>query len=211
LDDRTKKPLDENLSALSRSVLHEAQADAEQILADARAKADTVLRRAHEKAESEHETILEQARQEANDLRSEAIAGAELQAQTKLLERREKLLDHVFETAQQQLPAIRQWTDYDEIVQQLVREAVTHVGADTVVIHTDAQTQKLMSDDRLDELSDELGVKLQLGTTLERGIGVTAETMDGHRQYDNTLQVRLERLQAALRSPVYRLLMGKAA
>jgi V/A-type H+-transporting ATPase subunit E len=209
LDSRTTKPVEENLRELSRAVLHEAQAEAEQILADAKAKADIVLRRAQEQAETEREAILEQARQEAENLRSEAIAAAELQARTMLLERREKLLDHVFETARQRLPTIPEWTDYDEIVRQLVREAVARLGADAVRIHTDAQTQKLLSDDGLAELSDELGVQLQLGAPLERGTGVTAETVDGHRQYDNTLQARLNRQQDVLRSPVYSILMGK--
>lgn len=204
------KPVEESLRALSRAVLHEAQAEAEQILADAKAKADTVRRHAQEQAGTEREEILAQARQEAEHIRSEAIAVAQLQARTLQLERREKLLDSVFEAARQRLPAVQQWTDYDKIVRQLIREAAARLGADAVRIRADAQTQKLLPDDVLAGLSEELGVQLQLGATLERGVGVMAETVDGHRQYDNTLQARLSRQQDALRSPVYRLLMGES-
>jgi vacuolar-type H+-ATPase subunit E/Vma4 len=204
------KPVEESLRALSRAVLHEAQAEAEQILADAKAKADTVRRHAQEQAGTEREEILAQARQEAEHIRSEAIAAAQLQARTLQLERREKLLDSVFETARQRLPAVQQWTDYDKIVRRLIREAAARLGADAVRIRADAQTQKLLPADVLAGLSEELGVQLQLGATLEHGVGVMAETVDGHRQYDNTLQARLSRQQDALRSPVYRLLMGES-
>jgi vacuolar-type H+-ATPase subunit E/Vma4 len=204
------KPVEESLQALSRAVLHEAQAEAEQILADAKVKGDAVRRHAQEQARTEHEEILAQARQDAEHIRSEAIAAAQLQARTLQLERREKLLDSVFETARQRLPAVQQWTDYDKIVRQLIREAAARLGADAVRIRADAQTQKLLPDDVLAGLSEELSVQLQLGATLERRVGVMAETVDGHRQYDNTLQARLSRQQNALRSPVYRLLMGES-
>jgi vacuolar-type H+-ATPase subunit E/Vma4 len=204
------KSVEENLQALSRSVLHDARAESEQMLADAKAKAEAVRQSAAEQAKSEREAILAQARQEAERIRSEAIAAAEMRARTLQLERREKLLDSVFEAARGRLPAVQQWTDYEQIVRQLVREAVAHLGAGAVQVRTDAKTQKLLSDDLLAELSEELNVQLQRGATLERGVGVIAETVDGHRQYDNTLQTRLSRQKDALRFPVYRVLMGES-
>jgi vacuolar-type H+-ATPase subunit E/Vma4 len=204
------KSVEENLQALSRAVLHDARDESERMLADAKAKAEAVRQKAEEQAQSEREAILEQARQEAERIHSEAIAAAEMQARTLQLERREKVLDKVFEAARERLPAVQQWTDYEQIVRQLLREAVTHLGASAVQIRADKETQKLLSDDLLAELSEELDVQLQLGATLERGIGVIAETEDGHRQYDNTLQTRLSRQKDALRSPVYHILMGES-
>jgi V-type H+-transporting ATPase subunit E len=204
------KSVEENLRALSRAVLHDARAESEQLLADAKAKAEAERQSAEEQAQSERESILEQARQEAERIHSEAIAAAEMQARTLQLERREKLLDSVFQAARQRLPDVQQWTDYEQIVRQLLREAIAHLGASAVHIRADKETQKLLSDDLLAELSEELDVQLQLGATLERGVGVIAETEDGHRQYDNTLQTRLSRQKDALRSPVYHILMGES-
>jgi V/A-type H+-transporting ATPase subunit E len=204
------KAVDENFRALSRAVLHQARSESEQILADAKVKANAVRKSAEEQAKSEREVILAQARQEAERIRSEAVAGAEVQARTLQLERREKMLDSVFEAARQRLLALQQRTDYEQIVRQLVREAVVHLGASAVHIRADEKTQKLLSDDLLAELSEELNAQLQLGAMLERGIGVIAETADGHRQYDNTLQARLSRQKDALRAPVYRVLMGES-
>ncbi len=204
------RSVEEGLRALSQRVLSEAQAEAEQILADAKAKADSMRQQAQEQARAEREGILEQARQDAERIRRQAIAAAQLRARTLRLKRREKLLDSVFDAARKRLPSVQQWSDYDQIVRQLIREAVAHLNADVVCIRADVQTRTLLTDDVLSELSRELGVRLQLRGTLEHGTGVVAETMDGHRQYDSTLQARLRRRQGELRSPVYRLLMGES-
>jgi vacuolar-type H+-ATPase subunit E/Vma4 len=204
------KSVEENMRALSRAVLSDARAEAERIRADARAKADAIRQRAQEQAEAERGKKLEHAHQEADRIRSQAIAAAQLKARTLQLERREKLLNEVFDAAQQRLPAVQQWTDYDQIMRRLAREAVGRLGAETVRIRADERAQAVLADGTLAEIAKESGVQLQLGEPLERRTGVIAETVDGHRQYDNTLEARLSRWQDALRSPVYHLLMGES-
>ena len=70
-------------------------------------------------------------------------------------------------------------------------------------------THAMLSDGMLAQLSSELQLELHLGEVQSQGIGIIAETMDGHRQFDNTLEARLHRLQDSLRSPVYHILMGE--
>jgi V/A-type H+-transporting ATPase subunit E len=204
------KSVEENMRALSRAVLSDARAEAEGIKADARAKADAIRQRAQEQAEAEKERKLKQAHQEADRIRGQAIAAAQLKARTLQLERREKLLNEVFDAARQRLPAVQQWTDYDQIVRQLAREAIERLGAETVRIRADERAQGVLADGVLAEIAKESGMQLQLGEPPERGTGLIAETVDGHRQYDNTLEARLSRWQNTLRSPVYHLLMGES-
>jgi vacuolar-type H+-ATPase subunit E/Vma4 len=204
------RSVEESLQVLSRAVQSEARAEAEQILADAKAKVEAIRQRSQEQAAGERTEILECASREAERIRSQAIATAQLKARTLQLERREKLLDSTFEAVRQQLPAVQQWTDYDQIARHLLREALIHLGADTAQIRADEQTRMLLTDQVLAEISRELGVQAQLGTALKRGTGVIVETVDGHRQYDNTLENRLSRLQNMLRSPVHHLLMGES-
>jgi vacuolar-type H+-ATPase subunit E/Vma4 len=204
------KSVEESMRALSRAVLSDARAEAERVKADARAKAEAIRQRAQEQAEAERGKNLEHAHQEADRIRSQAIAVAQLKARTLQLERREKLLNEVFDAARQRLPAVQQWTDYDQIVHRLAREAVDLLGTETVRIRADELAQAVLADGVLAEIAKESGAQLQLGEPLERETGVIAETADGHRQYDNTLEARLSRWQDALRSPVYHLLMGKS-
>jgi len=108
------------------------------------------------------------------------------------------------------LSAVQGWGGYPDIVQQLVREGATQLGAETMLVHADRRTMELLPDAVLRRLSQALGVELQRGDLLAQGIGVIVETVDGHRQFDNTLEARLRRWQDTLRTPVYHLLMGES-
>ena len=201
--------VEQNIQALSRAVLSEARAEAEQILSDAKAKADAIRQRAQEQAQAEGQEILERARREAKHVRSQCLAAARLQARKLRLERRERLLDKVFDTTRQRMSTVQQWTDYDQIVREWVREAVTYLGSSAARIRADEHTHGILVGGALSELSEEMNAQLQLGEPLEHGLGIVAETMDGHLRYANTLEARLERWQDELRGPVYRLLMGE--
>jgi V-type H+-transporting ATPase subunit E len=204
------RSLEENIGALSQAVLSDARAEAEQILADARAKAEVTRQRALKQVTAEREEIMERASAEAERIQSQAIATTQLKARRLRLERREELLDNVFETARQRLPAVPQRTDYSQIARQLLREALLRLEADTANILADEQTRKVLSGQMLAEVSKELGVEVQLGAATGQGTGIVVETADAHRHYDNTLEARLSRLQNTLRSPVYHLLMGES-
>jgi vacuolar-type H+-ATPase subunit E/Vma4 len=202
--------IQENIQALSRAVLSEAQAEAERGLADARAKADAIRQRAQEQAGAERVETLERARLEAERIRSQAVATAQLQAHMLLLERREKLLDSVFDAARQQLPAIQERPDYEQIAHRLAREAVSQLGVNAASIQADERTIALLTDSVLAGISQETGTQVQRGPVLEGGTGVVAYTADEHRQCNNTLEIRLSRGQETLRAPVYRLLKGES-
>ncbi len=202
---------DENLKALSRAALDEARTEAKQILADARARADNIRQQAQADSETERERILQQARKESDRTRSEAIASAELEARMLKLARREKLLARVFDAVRGRMEAVTQWTDYDQIVREWVLEATRQVGSKEVRIRADGRTRAALADEVLRDLSKEAGVELRLGDTLEGGTGIIAETADGHRRYDNTLEARLTRAQDALRTPVYHMLVGESS
>lgn len=204
------KPTDENVRMLSKAVLTDVRGDADQALADARAKAEAVRREAELQAEEERRKILAQASVEAELVRSQAIATTQLKARTLQLEQREQLLQAVFEMAQKRLGALQQSKDYEPIAQRLLREAVAQLGAEKVRVRADEATRKCLGESALKKLATDLGTEIEMGDALEGAMGVIVETEGGHRQYDNTLETRLRRMQASLRSPVYHILMGEA-
>lgn len=205
------RSVDENIQALKRAVLNEAQGEAERILAEAKEKAQAARERAQAQASDERAEILAHATQEAERLRRQAIASAQLQARTAELERREKLLDSVFDAARQRIATVQQRADYDQIARDLLHQALIRLDADSILIRADERTQAALTDQVLAEISAELGVQVAHGALLEQGIGLIVQTEDGHREYDNTLEARLGRLQNTLRAPVLRLLSGEAA
>lgn len=204
------RSLDENIESLERAMISEAKAEADQKLADSRARADAVRQRGQEESNRVRAEVLDRARQDAERLRGQVIATTQMKARTIELEHREKLLIAVFTASKKQLPTVQQWTDYDQIAQSLLREALIQLGTSKALVRADALTRKCLTDPVVRAISKELNVEIVFGEPLEQGNGVRVETPDGHLNFDNILETRLSRLQNALRAPVYRLLIGES-
>jgi vacuolar-type H+-ATPase subunit E/Vma4 len=201
-------PVAEDIEMLERAILTEAREEAEVMQEEAKAKATAIHKRAQEQAASERKAILDRASQDAERLRSQANATAQLKARSVQLEHREKLLDSVFEEARKQLSAVKDRSDYKAIAAMLAREALTQLNARQAEIQADEATQKALN---LNDLAKELNGQFSMAGKLEEGTGVVVTASGGKLYYDNTLETRLSRLQGALRSAVYKVLMGESA
>jgi vacuolar-type H+-ATPase subunit E/Vma4 len=198
-----------NIESLNQAVFGEAREEAEKVLVEARAKADEIMKNAHEQAKADRKKILERASREAARIRRQSSATAELWARTLQMKRREALLNNVFDTARTRLHTIQEWSNYDELVRNLLTAAVDRLGVKTAKVRADKTTRKFLTDGIIDEIMKEMDVDLKMGEDLEHGTGIIVETLDGHRRYDNTLETRLDRMKNSLRSPVYHILMGE--
>lgn len=201
--------IDENIEALSQKMLSDAKAEAEQIVAAAQAKAEAIRKRAEEQAAAERKDIIDRAQQEVERLRSQSLATTQLKARNMQLEYREKLLDTVFAAAREKLPAVQHYSNYDKIAADLLKEALQHLKDFPVQVHVDAFTQKSLQAQNMQQIAKDLNVEIKDTSLLKNGTGVIVETADGHLNYDNTLETRLNRLQSLLRAPVYHILMGE--
>ena len=199
----------ENIEHLSRAILEEARAEAEGIRAEAQAKSDEILKRAKEQAEAETKAILAKAGQEAERLRGQAVAAAQLKARALQLEHREKLLDGVFKAAAEKLADIPKRPDYDGIAARLLREALAQLRVAKAEVRAEAATAKVLTEAALKKIAGDLKVELTSGKPLEEGTGLMVDSAEGHLHFDNTFENRLSRLQNALRSAVYKVLMGE--
>ena len=202
--------VEQDIEKLTRAVLSDAVEEAEEIMSTARSKAEGIMMTAQKQAADERKEILERAAQDAERIRGQIIATSQLKARTLQLERREKLLDNVFKEARKQLSTVPQLKDYDQIALNLLREALARLQATSALVQADEATRRSFTERALDEISREMKATLQFKEPLEHGIGVVVETTDGHLHYDNTLETRLGRLENALRSPVYHILMGES-
>lgn len=205
------KSPDENIKVLSRAVLSDAREEAEQALSEAKTKAEEIRQEARDEAEAERSRIMEQAHREAERVRGQALAVAQLKARTMELGQREKLLENVFSEVRQKLTTMQRDSDYEQVAERLLHEALRQLNADTARVRADKTTQAIFTSRKLEKISKDLNVKIQMGNALEQGTGVVVETLDGHRQFDNTLETRLKRMQETLRTPVYRILTGESA
>ena len=208
-DEQSSLRPQDNIESLERAIIQEAQGEAQQIVESAQTQAQIIYQEAQSQVKTEGNIMLERARKKADTLRSQAEASARIDAQTLKLQRREQLLTQVFDRAREQLASATQWPDYDQVTRQLVRDAVGHLGSDNILVRADPQTQKVLTPDVLAELSTEIGIYMRPGEPLTEGTGIILETPDGHCRYDNRLETRLDRIQSALRTSVYRILTGE--
>jgi vacuolar-type H+-ATPase subunit E/Vma4 len=109
----------------------------------------------------------------------------------------------------EKLPDVQKRPDYDQIAAMLLREALTQLGVKKADIRADETTQKSLKKGALDEISKELDGEFSIPGILEEGKGIVVDAADGKLHYDNTLETRLNRLQNALRSSVYQVLIGE--
>ncbi len=196
----------EDIEMLALAIMVEVREEADQLQAEAKEKADAIHKRAQIEADAERKIILERAKQDADRLRSQSTATSQLKARSTQLEQREKILDGVFEEVKKQLGAVKKRPDYNAIAAMLAREALTELKVNEAEIRADESTQNAL---KLNEISKELNGKFSFGDKLEEGTGLVVSSSDGRLYYDNTLETRLSRLQSALRSSVYKVLMGE--
>ena len=199
----------QDIEMLERAILTEAREKADQIKAEAKEKVEAIRKRAQERAEAERKTILERAQQDAERLRGQAVATAQLKARSLELAHREQLLERVFKAVKEKLPEIQKQPEYDQIAALLLREALTQLKVKKAEIRADEVTQKALKKGALHEISKELDGEFKIEDALDGGMGVIVDAADGKLQYDNTLETRLRRLQSALRSSVYKILIGE--
>lgn len=199
------KSEEEDIELLARAIMAEARDEAEHLQVEAKEKADAIRKRAQEQAEAERKTILARAKEDADRLRSQSSATSQLKSRSMQLEKREKILNDVFEDVRKQLVSAKKRPDYSAIVNMLAQEALSQLKVTDAEILADENTQKAL---KLDDLSKEFKGKFTFGKKLEEGTGVIVSASGGKLHYDNTLETRLSRLQGSLRSSVYKMLMG---
>lgn len=204
------KSLDGRIQDLTRAIIDDARAEVIQLHTEAKAKETEILTAGEKEADQIRKEILDQAQKESAAYKEKALADIQMQARMLWLERRELLFSKVFDNAKQRLSSLIQTPEYALALKGFVKEAVSNIQATTVRLHFDDFSRGLISDLDLKTIQEELKVKLLIGENIQKGIGVVAETEDGHRHYDNTLEVRLQRQQMGLRSAVYRILMGES-
>jgi V/A-type H+-transporting ATPase subunit E len=199
----------QDIEMLSRAILTEARDEAEQIKSEAKEKAEAIRRRAQEQAEQERKAILERAREDAERLRGQSVATAQLKSRSLQLTNREQLLDRVFKTVRERLSEIQKRPDYEEIVMQLLREALVQLRVNKAQVRADKTTERVLEKGVLREVSKELNGQFDLADELEEGTGIIVDAADGKLHYDNTLETRLQRLEGTLRASVYKMLIGE--
>ena len=188
---------------------------ADEILDDARRKAD----RASKKAERRAKRILRDAQKKADQATAVALAAAEGRAgrqaasilatieqdiRRDLLDQREAAIATILDAAMQRV-ASREGTDYPAALTTLAAEAVGAMATDAVVLHLAEADRAIATAEWLDALRQRVGRPVAIEVADEAAPiqgGLIVRSADGRLLYDNSFAARLVRLRPALRRQI---------
>lgn len=203
------KSLDERISELTRTIFDQAKIEIEMLWSEARQKETEILDKAKMDAERIHAEILTKAKNEAKLLKEEKLAEVKLSARVEAYERREKILETTLKLVKERLANITAMPEYRPALKGLVCEAIQHLQTASVILHFDPDSRKIIQNMDIERIASDLNVQISIGDELKEGVGVTAQDESGHRLFENTLSLRMERNLDKLRSIIFRQLMGE--
>lgn len=207
---------------MTRSDAQQATEDAliNEILSDARKKAERTVRR----AEQESRSIIQKAQEEADEQLAAAAAAAQVRAERERtivlatvdveaqrleLAARERIIQHAFATAQGRI-ASRRGFDCNATLVQLIADAARAIGGDSFIVSVARADQHAGGIAGLQKaVSQRLGrdVRLQYAPAAAPITGgAIVHSSDGRRMVDNSFDGRMARMHDDVRRQIARIL-----
>ncbi len=205
------RPISERINDLLRVIQDESRSEVDKLMAGARSTEAEILDSGARQADELRSEIIGKAKSDAYTRKEEALAEAAGKARMEWLKKREELISEVFENARKRINSFVEDPRYADALPALVKEAVTQLDTENVVLHFDQRSRELLREEDLRQIATETHAKLSVGDDISEGIGVIAEFPDGHRFFNNTLELRLERQMTKRRAGVLDILMGRDA
>ena len=191
--------------ALQDEILDDARRRADETVGKARREADAVLAKARADAESERRSALESAEAEARRQRGLALAALPIHVARRRAECVEAALEQVRDEARRRLEA-RQGFDYREALTRLAAEALAAMEGTRFVLQVADADRQALGDAWLDEVRRRVGrqgLELSMGPAGEKiQGGVFLRDDEGRQVWDNRFEARLARLWPALRCDI---------
>jgi len=148
------KTLDDRIEDLIRTIREDARREIEELRAETDKKEAEILAEGKLRAEKLRSEILEKAKLEALARKEEALAELKLEEKKMMLERREALINEVFESVKDEIPILVNKTDYAQFLPGLVKEAVLNLETDRAVLHFDTVSRGLISEPDIEIIGD---------------------------------------------------------
>ena len=147
--------------------------------------------------EQEYDKILADGKKEADKLQKQIIGNAALEARNKQLLLVEESVEKVFTKAIEKLNDLVRNEDYTKLVTQLLDESVKGLGTSNIIIECNSKDKSVVQS----ILSKFPGATLSSNTINCLG-GVIVKSKDGSMSFDNTIDVRIERLKPLIRKDI---------
>ena len=184
-----------------KAILEEAEAQKDQRLKDARAKAKQIA-----------DSITGKADNEVNAEISRYEASAKLKAKYKLLESKESLIQEIMESARKYIEDLVKKKAYEQTLEKLIVDGAESLeGTDLEIMTPKGHETKINLKDVEAAIAKQTGKKAKLSISKENVRatgGVIVRNKDSTMWVDNTFEARSERLQSEIRDSISTILFG---
>jgi V/A-type H+/Na+-transporting ATPase subunit E len=188
-----------SLEVILASIESSGEAEIDRLRSEAESRAQQILEAAERKAAIVREEARRAALWPAAAERARRLHQAKLEALRTVGEIRNQLIETTLSETRRHLVDLRADPDYPLILRRLIAEAVDALGEaelhnGRVVLEIDPQDERLIR-----HILDDLGVDLQVVSSLHGWGGIVVTSSDRRVVVNNTLESRLERATPFLR------------
>jgi len=195
------------LTSITKEILEDAEKEAEKTILRAEAEAERILERAKEEAERRYDAIVRDGKERIRVKERQMISLFDLESKNRILRAKEEIISKVFNEVLKRLQRYTLTEDYVNCLFKLILEASGQIRSDTLIIRLNERDSKIITEEKLNEFSRKMGVKLIKSKETADSIGgVIVMTPDRRIVVDNTFENRLRLLRDSLRARVAEIL-----
>ncbi len=195
------------MTSITKEILEDAEKEAEKTILRAEAEAERILERAKEEAERRYDAIIRDGKERIRVKERQMISLFDLESKNRILRAKEEIISKVFNEVLKRLQRYTLTEDYVNCLFRLILEASGQIRSDTLIIRLNERDSKIITEEKLNEFSRKMGVKLIKSKETADSIGgVTVMTPDRRIVIDNTFENRLRLLRDSLRARVAEIL-----
>ena len=175
-----------------RAIKEKATGEAEDIKAEAMKKDEMIKKR-----------YLDAVRKTVESERSKSLGKVNEETRMQLTRAKDDVFQHAFTEAQKILQSVRGQANYENIFKTLLKEAVTELEGEEILLHIDKKDEHLCK-----KVLSELKLNCVIVTDITCAGGLNASTKDGRFIIFNTVDSRIERAKVLSKLDVFATLYG---
>jgi vacuolar-type H+-ATPase subunit E/Vma4 len=166
-------------------------------------EATEITKEAESKDESIRMRYLDAVKKAVEIERNEAIVKIKEETRMKLIRAKDEMYQKAFSEAKATLSPAREDANYENSFRKMLKEAAAELAGEEIRLHIDKRDENLCK-----KLLPELNLNCEIATDLTCAGGLNASTKDERFTVFNTIESRLERAKALMRSEIFTILYG---
>jgi vacuolar-type H+-ATPase subunit E/Vma4 len=201
--------MSESLDKLQNRILADARLKADDIVREAQTRSEQILSEARQKAQKEADDIIAKAKLEAEGIRRSILSSKVRANRLKILEEKNRIVQDVVRTVENRLSNIASSSQFDQATQRFVMEAVKAVDSDQPIVRLGFKDVAKQNLDRVSKMVPK-GSKVVFEDQPIDGLGgVVASDTEGKVTFNNSFRSRLERLDNQLLTLISATIFGE--